>query len=490
MKTELLRVEFLCKFFHQDMILDHISFNIFEGETLVLLGVNGAGKTPLVKVLGGILQKDSGDIFFYGEKLAAHSLEQAQCFGIHIVQHCGRVVDELSVSENICLPARPHGWINRKKNFERAKELMALTGLERSPSEPTRNLCASEKSLLELAAVLNRNPKLLIFDEPPLPYSASVKQKFLDIILHLKKKRSSVIYVTDNIKNALEVADRILVLRDGIVAGVFDRKDPCFDQHQLLMIMAGKDKTAPSVRSKKHDDILMEAHDLSCRSLKNISLKLYRNEILGVVGPVDSNKSVFLRMLYGVRDSGTILLDGVRTEIHSPADAIRCGIAYFTSVAADSHLVSNLSVLENITFAATRRVGNRFGWIKPHIEKHYALSLLEAFSIPAACLDFPVGELSSGLRQKIQFIQCLAVKPRIMLLYEPTNGVDLETKRDILAGIKRLAENGCTFVLVSSNLQESFELCDRFLILNNGAIRGEISKDEAEQSTIIELMQK
>ncbi|MDY3751452.1 sugar ABC transporter ATP-binding protein [Christensenella minuta] len=491
MKTELLRVEFLCKFFHQDMILDHVTFNVFEGETLAILGANGAGKTPLVRILGGILQKDTGELFFREEPLFDYSLEKAQALGIHIVQHCGRIADSLTVAENICIPARPRGWINHRKIAARAKALMGLVGLARSPYALTGDLCASEKSLVELAAVLNLGPRLLIFDEPPLPYSGSLGQKILNVIAHLKAKGSSVIYVTDNIRDALQVADRILVLRDGIAAGIFDRQSPYFNPRDLLTVMAGKGGGTQAYEPARRDDVIMEVRDLSCRVLHDINFHIYRGEILGIVGPMDSNKSVLLQLLYGFvrRTRGTILIDGEAVHIRSPKDAVRLGISYFTSMKEKSHLLPGLTVMENITLAAARRVSS-LGWIKPHIEKHYAASLLEAFSIPPSLLSVVTGRLSSGLRQKIQFIQCLAAKPRIMLLYEPTNGIDLETKKEIREGIKRMAAEGCTFVVVSSNMQESLGICDRFLVLSGGAIKGELSKPEAEQSKIIELMQK
>ncbi|CAK7071983.1 MAG: Ribose import ATP-binding protein RbsA [Desulfovibrio sp.] len=491
MKTELLRVEFLCKFFHQDMILDHVTFNVFEGETLAILGANGAGKTPLVRILGGILQKDTGELFFREEPLFDYSLEKAQALGIHIVQHCGRIADSLTVAENICIPARPRGWINHRKIAARAKALMGLVGLARSPYALTGDLCASEKSLVELAAVLNLGPRLLIFDEPPLPYSGSFNQKILNVIAHLKAKGASVIYATDNIRDALQVADRILVLRDGVAVGMFDRQSPYFNQKDLLTVMAGKGGGARAYEEVRRDDVIMEARNLSCRVLHDISFQIYRGEILGIVGPVDSNKSVLLQLLYGFvhKTGGAVLIDGKPASIRSPRDAVRLGISYFTSMKEKSHLLPDLTVMENITLAAAGRVSS-LGWIKPHIEKHYAASLLEAFSIPPSVLPIVAGRLSSGLRQKIQFIQCLAAKPRIMLLYEPTNGIDLETKKEIRAGIKQMAEEGCTFVIVSSNMQESLEICDRFLVLSGGAIKGELSKPEAEQSKIIELMQK
>ena len=473
------------------MILDHITFNVFEGETLAILGANGAGKTPLVRILGGILQKDMGELFFREKPLSDYSLEKAQALGIHIVQHCGRIVDSLTIAENIYIPARPRGWINRRKIAARAKTLMKFVGLTQNPYTLAGNLCASEKSLVELAAVLNLDPRLLIFDEPPLPCSDPLSQNILNVIADLKSKGSSVIYVTDNIRDALQVADRILVLRDGIAAGIFDSQSPYFNPRDLLTIMAGKSRGIQIYEPIRRGDVIMEIRDLSCRVLHGINFHIYRGEILGIVGPMNSNKSVLLQLLYGYirKTKGTVLIDGKIVHIRSPKDAVRLGISYFTSIREKSHLLPNLTVMENIILAAAKRVSS-LGWIKPHIEKHYAASLLEAFSIPPALLSVVAGRLSSGLCQKIQFIQCLATKPRIMLLYEPTNGIDLETKKEIRAGIKRMAADGCTFVVVSSNTQESLEICDRFLVLNGGVIKGELSKSEAEQSKIIELMQK
>lgn len=491
MKKELFRGEFVCKHFHHDTILDNITFNIFEGETLAILGANGAVKTPLVKIISGILQNDSGKLFYNDRPLLDYTMKKAQSLGIHIVQHHGRIADSLTIAENICLPFQKKGFINKKEMNARSKILMDMVGLDEKPTALCSKLNSSQKCLAELAAILYSGAKLLILDEPPFPYTENLREKITNVINKLKAKGSSVVYVTDNIKEALCVADRILVLRNGVCAGIFDKQNPYFNQKDLLSIMAGKN----SAKENCDDDItprgniIMQVKNLYCNNISNISFDLYKGEILGFVGPAN-NKSTLLHAIYGYvpKTGGSIIIDGKPQLIHSPKDAVKLGISYFTSVQEKCYLIPNLTVMQNITLVATKRL-SRFGWIKPRIEKHYASSLMEIFSIPPSYLNVPAVNLNSGIRQKLHLIQCMASKPKIMLLYEPTNGIDLETKTQIREGIKEMAKNGCTFIIVSSNMRESTELCDRFLVLSNGIIKGELSKKEAEQSRIIELMQ-
>lgn len=491
LRTELLCAESICKIIHQKTILSHVTFQIFEGEAFVVLGASGAGKSCLAQILSGILHKDDGRIFLHGQQVQFHSPEDAQDAGIHIVQKHSKIVDALSISENIFLFREKHILIPRQQNSVITRNLEKLVGLRRNPDTLACELSEPEKSLVELASALSANPKLLIVDEATLGYSDFTKQKLRHIINMLKQRNSSVLYATDNIRDALSIADRILVLRDGVAAGILDRNSQAFNERTLITIMAGKD----SIRFPAHHAIdcrpILETRKLSSSLISNISFTVNQGEALGIIGPAGGNKTILLEVLYGYvkKTSGGIFLDGAQVQIRHPADALRNKIGYFTSDRSHSSLVPELTVLENISLSAMKKIG-QLGFLKPRIEKHYAKTRLETMHLPSSCLHIPVGKLSSSIQQKIQLIQVLIHRPQILLMYEPMNDIDLETKKFFRNFIKNLSKEGVAIVIASYNMEEALNLCDRFIIMYDGQIKGELSKKEARQSSIIALMQK
>ena len=468
-----------------------MTFHIFEGETFVVLGASGAGKSCLAQILGGIWHMDSGQIFFQGRPVCFHSPEDAQALGVHIVQKHGKIVDALSISENIFLLRQQQFMIPRQQNSEQTKRLEHMVGLYRSPDTPAADLSGPEKSLVELAGALSADPCLLILDAATLGYSDITRQKMNHVISLLKQKKSSVLYATDSIRDALSIADRILVLRDGVAAGIFDTNEKKPDEHTLIAAMAGKDsiRLPQEHKIKKHP--VFEVQNLCSSLIANVNFVVNEGETLGIIGPAGGNKTVLLELLYGFlrKKSGSMLLDGVPIQIRHPADAKKYGIGYFTSDRSHSSLVSELTVLENISLCAAKKLG-QFGFLKPHIEKHYAKELLEKMSIPLSCLQKPVGQLSSSIQQKVQLIQCMVHHPRILLMYEPINDIDLQTKQFFRRFIKKLAADGVSIVIATYNMEEAQDLCDRFIIIYDGQIKGELSKKEALQSSMIALMQK
>ena len=492
LKSELLRVEYLYKTFQQSAVLNHITFRIFEGETLVILGASGSGKTTLAQILGGLIPQDDGKIFFQEEPVCFHSLREAQALGIHIVQYSGRVVDALSINENIFI-AHPKGfWIRKKKLLKRSKELTDIVSLPYDPSTLAKNLSPAEKPLLELAAVLNENPKLLIIDEPTFPSTKRINNKIFTVINKLKASGPSTLYFTQNIHEAMEIGDRILVLTNGVATGLFEKNGGNFNEERLLMAMAGDNKPLPPGNPPAISSCpVLEVRNLSNRLIKSLHLSLYKGEILGIVSPMGGSKKTLLQLIYGhiKKSTGTFFIDGKQVEINDTSTAIKNGIAYYATCRENSHLVTNLTVMENITLMATRHISS-FGWIKPYIERHFAKFFLEQMNIPEELLYVPVRNLNYGMQQRIQFVQCLIRRPKIMLLYEPLSGIDIGAKNDIEQAIRKLADQGMGMIMASSHIEDMLKLCDRFIVMIDGQIKGEFSGLEASQSNLIGLIQK
>jgi len=490
MKRELLRVEFLCKKIHQT-ILDNVSFNVFRGEIFVVLGASGAGKTSLIQIIAGITPKDSGRIVYQSQPVCFNSAKEAQSRGIYIVHHFGRIVDALSIAENIFLAEQKYFWFQNKRLSLDALSLIEMVGLEHSPSTLTEKLSISEKSLVELAAVINANPRLLIIDAPPFAHSRHIRKKVHTVIGDLKKKGTSVVYVTDSIKDALEMGDRIMVMRDGIVAGIYERGSQNFCHSRLLKAMAGGTRPIPAGEHEITGPTIFRVSHLSCRTVSDVSFSVRQGETVGIVSPMDGNNKILFQSIFGClkKSGGQILIDEKAVEVDSAVDAVEHGIGYFSSDRQSCTLIPELTVLYNMTLTGAGRI-NRHGIIRPDFEKKHAEKCFQLLGLPVSHLDLRAEKLSRGMQLKIQLAQCLALAPRIMLLYEPTAGVDLASKTEICHMIQTLSEQGITIVIASSNIEEIMNICDRFVIMYEGRVKGELSRTEAMQANIIALMQE
>lgn len=491
MRKELFRAESLNKSFGQEKVLKDVSFNLFEGETIVMLGANGAGKSTLMKILGGVISKDSGRIFFQEKQIHNHSIPQAKALGIQVVYDYGSIIHDFSISENIFLAHKKPVFFNPKRYDEPARYYMKLVNLNRSPSDPANTLSLPEKSKVQLAAALTADPRLLILDEPPLFTSEEDRYCLKNILDHLKDKGSSAIYITHNLDDALFFADRILILRDGVSACLSDKSE--FTKETLITILSKMDTPKASVVQAPGDREVLRVEHLFSRKLSDISFCARAGEILGFVGSVESGKTALLDTLFGLHkpDSGTIWLEQAPVAIKNTRIAKKNHISYSTeNRASNSGLLPHMDVKENLSLHSIQRVSN-WGWINRNMEQHFALTYLKYLYNNNVTIHTPIRHLSNGTLHKLQIAQCISEKPKLLLLYEPTNGMDLVSKQKTLSVIADLAAGGTT-VLIAASLEsdDAIKLCHRLIIMRDGYIKGELANSEITMSNIITLEQQ
>lgn len=489
MKTELLRIESLNKSHNKKAVITNVTFTVFAGETVALLGASGAGKTTVSDIIGGISQYDSGRIFYFEQHIRPHSLSDAQEMGIHVLKHPGRLLDTLTVAENIMLSRQKKGFINSGSINRAAARMLKTVGLDTPPDTPTGRLGDLDKSMVELAAILHAQPRLLLLDEPLFSYTEANTRHLHHIMASLKKKGASVIYLTHNIKDALEFADRIVVMRDGMAVGIY-KKESGLDA-TLLKTMAGYAASENVPQDGRVGDTIMEVQGYSGAHFHDISFHVDRGEIVGIAGQYGSQKSRLLSCLYGVypKTGGRTIIKGKAVDVKSPKVAMKHGLSCFSSIKKDSGLVYTMNTRENISLQVLKKVSYG-GFINSKLEEHLAKTYMRLANIPEDLLDVPLCNLSNGLQQRIQLMQCYASDPDIFLLYEPTMGMDIASKKEMRAMIGRLAQEGYSLVVASSEMEEVIEMCDRILIMNHGRLVGELSKQEASQGRIIELIQQ
>ena len=354
----------------------------------------------------------------------------------------------------------------------------------------TGKLTNVERALVDLASILNINPRLLILDEPLLPYSSSAQNNLKSIIKSLKKQNNSVLYFTQNVKDALAFGDRLVILRDGIAAGVYD-KTACTER-QLIAVMAGKTQyESKKARPTCTHNRVLEVQHLSSPFYRDISFHLYQGEILGLIGQYESGKSKVLTSLCGLppKAEGQIFLDGKLVNIKNPRVAHRLGIVYFSGLHHPSGLVPSMTVRQNISLRALNKVCHN-GILNLKLEDHLARTFAQSASLPLSLLDVQVGELPYGVCQRVQLAQCAAsCHAKILLLYQPTIRMDLASKKLICQMIVDLAKQGLSIVVASTEIEEMTNLCDRLIVINNGLAVREFKKSEMDLEYLLALTQ-
>ena len=491
MRKELFRAKSLNKSYGQEKVLKDVSFNVFEGETIVLVGANGAGKSTLMKILGGVVKKDSGQIFFDEKLIENHSIKNAKNLGIQVVNDHSNTIDHFSVSENIFLAEKKPFFFDPKNYEPEARIIMDTVNLRCRPSDLVSTLSIPDKSKVQLAAALVAKPRLLILDEPPLFNSREDKQCLRRIMDELKSRNSSVIYITHNLDDALEYSDRILVLRDGVSASLTESRE--LTKETLITILSKSDISLTAEVSPPREEEAVRVEHITSGAVRDVSFSAKKGEILGIVGSVESGKSAVLDILYGLRryTRGQIFIDGQPVKIRNPKEAVKHGFAYaIEDRVQNSGLLIDMDIKSNLSLRSLKRMSS-FGWINKSMEDHFSTTYLKYIYNDSLSIDTPVRHLSNGTLHKIQLSQCFSGDPRFLLLYEPTNGMDLLSKQETMRTLTSLARSGVTIIVAASTESDDIiNLCHRIIVMHGGLIKGELSREEVSKSNIISLEQQ
>jgi len=487
-KRTILKVEGLTKRFGGVLALDNVQFDLMYGEVHALVGENGAGKSTLSKVIGGVHKRDTGTIIFEGNEVDFNRPSEAQDAGISIIYQELSMMPSLNIIENIFIgKMQTHlGIIDWKKLEERTTEVLQVVGLDVDPHTVVEDLSVSQRQMVEIAKALASNAKLIIMDEPNSSLSESETERLFDVIKSLQEKQIAIIYVSHKIEEVLRISDRITVLRDGKYVGTIDAADATKEKIINMMVGRELDRTTIII-SPKSDKKIMEVHNLCGERFHNINFDLREGEILGFAGLMGAGRSELANAIFGEEpyESGEILLDGKKVKFSSTADAIKHGIGMVQEDRKVLSLFMDLSIKHNILMAELPDLANSLGLLSERKEKAIAEEFVKKLDIRLSSIENPVSSLSGGNQQKTVLARWLATNPKILILDEPTHGVDVGAKAEIYELIRNLAKASVSIILISSELVELMTMAYRIVVMHEGRITGILPHDEATEDKLM-----
>lgn len=470
----LLEMKGITKKFQATTALSGVSFELLPGEVHCLVGENGAGKSTLMKILSGGHQRDAGAILLDGVSIEIRSPMDGLRQGIGVVYQELELVPDLTVAENIMMGIKPShiGFMNWRSIHKRAKVILEETGLEIDTHTFVRDLTVAESQLVAIAKVLALEPRILVLDEPSAVLAGRELDLLFDLIDKLRQKGTGIIYISHRLEEIFQIGNRITVLRDGQVIDTLPVSE--VTENQLIELMVGRqvEDRFPERVNNVSDDVLLSVNGLDSDSIHGVSFEVHKGEILGIAGLVGSGQNVLAQSLYGLKDisAGEITIDGVRVKRLSPQSALKAGIALVPEERKTEGLVLMHPIFDNLTYSILHSSANK-GILNSERLKQTAARYKESLSIKMSSLSQAVGDLSGGNQQKVVMAKALSTEPRILVLDEPTRGVDVGAKSEFYQLIVDLAKEGHAIVLISSELVELTALSHRIAVMSEGQIR-------------------
>lgn len=488
----MLEVAGICKSFPATQALENVSLSVQSGEVLALMGLNGAGKSTLLKILAGAYRADSGSIRIAGQPVQINSPLGARAAGINLIYQEPNLVAHLSVAENIFMGSeRKRGLILDSKTMNIQSEMM-LERLCASFSSTARvsELRAVDRQLVEIARALMFKGRILLMDEPTAALSVIETAALFEVIAQLRSEGMAIIYTSHRINEVYSIADRVAVLRNGENAGSLERDD--VQPERIVEMMIGKNPAEfHRIPLLQHDTApALEIENLSDgQRLEPTSLRVQSGEILGLAGLFGAGHSELLRLIFGAdrKTAGSVRIDGETRTIQSPSDAIRNGIGYVPADGLEQGMFLEMDVRDNVLMTSLER-HSVFGFLNVAALSKVFLEATRSIPLRLEAAQIRAQSLSPGTQQKLLIARWLALKPRVLLLDEPTRGIDIEAKLEIYRIIAELAESGLGIVLISSELAELERLCDRVLIMRHGELVGELNPSKGDAITQSQIM--
>ena len=498
MSVRVLQMSAISKRFPGVVALDRVDFAISAGEIVALVGENGAGKSTLMKILAGIHRADSGEILLDGAQVALHGPGDAARLGIGIIHQERELIDTLDVAGNVFLGREPSRggllrWLDRRRMLADTERQLARIGAGLRASTPLRELSAAEQQLVAIVRALSMNARLLILDEPTSSLTAHDAERLFAVLRDLRSAGTAIVYISHRLKEVERLADRAVVLRDGRNVGTLPKEAISHDRLVQLMVGRTVERSAGPTAStgpRPPAQAVLEIERLRTSRYPGaeVSLAVHRGEVLGIAGLIGAGRSELAEAVCGIapRLSGRVLVDGQPLAIGSPRDAIRHGICLVPEDRRRSGVVGPMSVRENVTLPALASYA-RFGLIARTREAEAVRRITTALTVKASSIEAAVATLSGGNQQKVVLARWLALRPRVIVFDEPTQGVDVGAKAEIHRLIRRLADEGAAVVMVSSDLEEIVAECDRVAVMHDGRVTGILSHSECTPESIMQL---
>jgi rhamnose transport system ATP-binding protein len=492
MSEQLLRLSEIRKSFGGVRALDGVSFDLSSGEVHALVGENGAGKSTLIKIITGAHTPDEGTMEVRGRIVEENDPVRSRALGIAAIYQQPALFPDLTVAENIALGLEPWGpwrrirWGSRRR---RARELLGRIGAAIDPETEVRRLSMPEQQLVEIARALGAEARILIMDEPTASLGDREAENLFRVIRELRSDGVGIIYISHRLEELPMVADRVTALRDGRLVGTRPMAE--VDRAGLIRMMVGRELSSVFPKAEVEiGEVVLEVDGVGCRSsgVRDASLTVREGEILGLAGLVGAGRTELARVLFGLTqaDAGSIRVRGESVSISTPDRATALGIAYVPEDRRHHGVILPMSVRSNASLATLRELSN-FGLIDRRKERYQAAEMGRRMGVKAPSIETPVGHLSGGNQQKVALARWLTTKPRVLILDEPTQGIDVGSKAEIHRLMGELAREGMAILMISSELPEILGMSDRIAVMHGGTIIATLDREGATQEEILHL---
>jgi ABC-type sugar transport system ATPase subunit len=480
----------VCKSFPGVKALDGVHLEVKPGEVHALMGENGAGKSTLMKILNGLHQPDSGEILFRGKPEKIENPSKALSLGLAMIYQELNPINDMNVAENIFIGREPmkkgNVFIDFNKMYQNAKDLLREYGLNVSPKQKMRRLSTAQKQMIEIIKAVSLNANVIVMDEPTSSLTDEEVSVLFKTIKRLKERNVAVIYISHRLEEVFLIADTATVMRDGKYIGKEQVEN--LDKDKLISMMVGRElKDVYPSGSADIGGVLLEVKNLGRRGVfKNINFSVRKGEILGFYGLVGAGRSEVMRAIFRIDnpDAGEILMEGKPAKIKSPTHAIQNGMAMVTEDRKELGLVLCRSIKENITLANLDKYSNGT-FVNGKLETEICEDITQKLTVKMSGLKQLAGNLSGGNQQKVVLCKWLITAPKLLILDEPTRGIDVGAKAEIYALMRRFAEEGMALIIISSELPEVMGMSDRVLVMGEGEIKGEFLKNQFTQDDLL-----
>ena len=489
--TAWLEVSGICKSFPGVRALHEVDLAVREGEVVALLGENGAGKSTLMKILAGVQPADSGEMKVEGKRVQIQSVQEGLDHGIALIHQELNLASNLSVGANIFLGREPKkaGLIDEKEMMRQSREFLEKVGLDVSPETLLGDLTIGKQQLVEIAKALSVDAKILIMDEPTSSLSARETERLFEVVKDLRSRGVGIVYISHRLAEVVELADRVVVLRDGENAGSLAKDE--IEHDAMVSLMVGRELSQFYAHNPQGPGELVLSVDRIRTPVHpghEISFELRAGEIVGLAGLVGAGRTELLETLFGVAPSvgGSVSVGGKPCSSRNPREAIAAGLALVPEDRKQQGLIIDMAVGDNISLAALKR-DQKSGFLNFGAEKEISAEMMEKMRIKTPSDRQIVRFLSGGNQQKVVLGKWLAMRPKVLLLDEPTRGIDIGAKQEIYALMEELAESGVAILFVSSEMEEILGMSDRALVMHEGRITGELQRGELSEEAVMHL---
>lgn len=491
MSEKIVSMKNITKEFAGVKVLNNVDFNIYEGHIMALIGENGAGKSTLMKILTGVYTKTSGEVWFHGQQRDFANTKESQDQGIAIIHQELNLIQHLSIGENIFLgrePVNAAKKIKWKQLYAESQKWIEKLGLHENPRQLIQNLSVGKQQLVEIAKALSLNAKVIIMDEPTGALTISETEKLFSVIRELKAQGQSIVYISHRLNEIFEICDDITVLRDGELIG--EKSVEGLTEDNIIEMMVGRNLEEQYPRIPYHPgEVILEAKGITNQFVQDASFCLKKGEILGIAGLMGAGRTELARTIYGIykMNRGELFLSGKKVHIHSPKSALDQGIAYVSEDRKANGIILGLSVRENVTLSSLKSFSSKLGKVSKRKEEDSVKEYMTGMSIKTSGTKQLLKYLSGGNQQKVSIAKNLNTKPKVLILDEPTRGVDVGAKKEIYELINTFKKDGMSIIMISSEIPEILGMSDNIMVMHEGHITGILNIEEASQESIMSL---